>query len=413
MLNASPKLYPTEDDSKKQDFISDQGNPLVDVSKRGSKRNWKRNRQTAELLAKVRRYLGYDDIAWRIEKCGISLMFRECSVQPEKHPKKLVDGDFCRDRMCSQCQWRKSMRQFSVAVKVGHEAKRRYPGVNFLFLTLTIPNVILEELGDAIDILFVGWKNLYRRKEVAKCLIGYHRALEISYNVKENTFHPHIHAALLVPPDYFESKYRDKFIQQRDKDGNLVRYKSSNKKKGIKKGDVKLIPNPDYYYVPRNEWLRMWQESMRMPQITQVDIRKIRGRKGEDEIKSGFAEACKYSLKYWASNISDEDKKKIKRFVKGKGVDFGMPGHAWLRNTLEETASVVEDLYAALQNRRLVQWGGELRNIKRELKLIDAEEGGDLVNTSDEKTMCQCEVCGAPTIEHLYKWFDDVRDYIG
>lgn len=157
----------------------------------------------------------------------------------------------------------------------------------------------------------------------------------------------------------------------------------------------------------------MWREAMRMPEITQVDVRKIRGKKGQDEIVSGFAEACKYSLKYWASTLSKEEQKRVKKKAQEAGVDFGMEGHIWMRETLDETADVVALLSSALQNRRLVQFGGVLRDIKRELKLRDAEEGGDLINTSDEKTGCNCPVCGADTIRHLYKWFSDVRDYIG
>lgn len=411
--NASIPSYPNTEQDSNGKYTKKKFTRLVDKNERGKDRNWQGNKQTTEKLNETLNYLGFKRKAERVDKCGVALRFRECSTAPARHPKKLVDGDFCRDRMCPQCQWRKSMRQFSVAVKVGHEALRRYPGVHFLFLTLTVPNVSLADLGDTLDLIFHGWKKLYERKEVKKCVLGYHRALEISYNAKENTFHPHIHAALMVPPDYFESMHRSKLIQKRGKDGQLEVYKTPNKKKGIKKGDVKLIDNPEYYYIKRDDWLKMWQESMNMPQITQVDIRKIRGRDKEDEIKSGFAEACKYSLKYWSTSLTKEEKQALRRRVKKEGIDFGMPGHIWLRKTLEETAEVVKDMYIALHGRRLVQWGGELRNIKRELKLQDAEEGGDLVNTSDEKTSCACSVCGAETIEHLYVWFSDIRDYIG
>ena len=114
----------------------------------------------------------------------------------------------------------------------------------------------LDKLSDAIDGLFDGWKRLYQRKEVRKIVLGYHRALEISYNSTENTFHPHIHAAIVVPAGYFSGQS----------------------------------------YIKQERWLEMWREAMRMPQITQVDVRKIRGKKGQDEITSGFAEACKYSV---------------------------------------------------------------------------------------------------------------------
>ena len=378
MPNASiPPLYSEREEGDKRKYRSSTGECLEDRSKGGRVKPWRLHKQTTEKLAECYVFIGWDKKADNVQRCASHLEFLRCTTD-EKHHSKLVDANFCRDRMCSQCQWRKSIRQFGVAVKVGHELRRREreagkPESQFIFLTLTIPNVPLEKLSDAIDELFGGWKRLYERKEVKKIMLGYHRALEISYNAQTNTFHPHIHAAIVVSPTYFAG----------------------------------------HTYIKRDRWLEMWREVMRMPEITQVDVRKIRGKKGQDEITSGFAEACKYSLKYWASTLTEEEQQRIKKKVKAAGVDFGMEGHIWLRNTLEETANVVGDLVNALHNRRLVQFGGVLRDIKRELKLKGAEEGGDLVNTSDEKTECACPVCGADTISHLYKWFGNVRDYIG
>ena len=372
MASASSPSYRTHDSDGEGDYRHSTRERLVDRSKFGRILPWRLNKQTCEKLVESYHFIGWELKAYRVDKCSARLMMAECKVNPH-HPKKLVDADFCRDRMCPQCQWRKSMRQFGVAVKVGHELRRRDPTVRFIFLTLTIPNVPLEKLSEAIDALFEGWSRLRKRREVKRILLGYHRAVEISYNSRENTYHPHIHAALVVPAGYFSGES----------------------------------------YIKRDRWLEMWQESMRMPQITQVDVRKIRGKKGQDEVTSGFAEACKYSLKYWSSSLSKDELRKLKKKVKQFGVDYGMPGHIWLRNTLEETADTVFELSAALHNRRLVQFGGVLRDIKRELKLKDAEEGGDLVSTKDEKTECKCSVCGADTIKHLYRYFDNVRDYIG
>ena len=386
MTNASSSSYNTSDEKDEWEYHYPNltGECLEDRSRNGRLKPWQQHKQTTEKLGECYTYLRWKNKAvhWtkkavRVFLCATYLDFKECRID-NSHPKKLVDANFCKDRMCSQCQWRKSMRQFTVAVKVGHELRRREraegkPESQFIFLTLTIPNVTLDKLSDAIDGLFAGWKRLYERKEVRKISMGYHRALEISYNAKTDTFHPHIHAAIVVSPHYFAGRT----------------------------------------YIKQQRWLELWREAMRMPEITQVDVRKIRGKKGQDEIRSGFGEACKYSLKYWASTLTRAEQKRIKKEAKATGVNFGMQGHIWLRNTLEESADVVEMLSRAIHRRRLVQFGGILRDIKRELKLKDAEEGGDLVNTSDEKTQCNCPVCGADTINHVYRWFSDVREYIG
>ena len=393
MPNASTiPSYLDAEEVDKQKYKTPTGECLEDRSKSGRVKPWRLHKQTTEKLEECFVYIGWEKRAENVKRCASHLEFLKCTID-EKHHSKLVDANFCRDRMCSQCQWRKSIRQFSVAVKVGHELRRREkeakrPESQFIFLTLTIPNVPLEKLSDAIDEFFAGWARLRKRKEVRNISKGYyrepgdnrkviplayHRALEITYNAKTNTFHPHIHAAIVVSPNYFNG----------------------------------------HNYIKQSRWLGMWREAMRMPEITQVDVRKIRGKKGRDEITSGFAEACKYSLKYWASTLTKEEQQRVKKKAKAAGVDFGMEGHIWMRDTLAETADVVAELSSALHGRRLVQFGGLLRDIKRDLKLKDAEEGGDLVNTSDEKTKCTCPVCGADTISHLFKWFSDIRDYVG
>ena len=376
MSHASPLSYPISGRDIESKYKHFNGECLQDISQSGRSRPWRINKQTTEKLAECYDYLGLENKAFSVSCCASYLDFQRCTVD-KKHHSKLLNANFCRDRMCSQCQWRKSIRQFSVAVKVGHELRRReqvqnQPESKFIFLTLTIPNVPLEKLSDSITELFTGWKRLRERKEVRKVILGYHRALEITYNAQTNEFHPHIHAAIVVSPSYFAG----------------------------------------HTYIKHERWLEMWREAMRMPEITQVDVRKIKAKKGQDEITSGFAEACKYSLKYWATSLTKEEKTEIRRKVDGKGIDFGVKGHIWLRETLEESAYVVQKLSSALRNRRLVQFGGVLRNIKRDLKLKDAEEGGDLVNTSDEETECNCPVCGAKTIRELYHWFSDLRDYI-
>ena len=428
-MTTSPsiELYPGVEQEIKPKFIHSTGEKLVDKTDKGKKRNWQELKQTLEKLVEVYNYLGWESKQIRSSLCGKKLIFSECKKNPQNHPKKLSDARFCRDRMCPTCGWRRQMRQYQVAVKVGHELRAREAKEarekavsleqvksHFLFLTLTIPNISLNELSSNLDRMFEGWSRLTKRKEFKKAIIGYHRALEISYNAERNDFHPHFHVALVVKPDYFQSMRRSRTIQKRNKKGKLVKHKYSNVDKGIKKGNSIMVDNPDYLYISQAEWLEMWRDCMRMPEITQVDIRKIRPKPDSDEIQTGFAEACKYSLKYWSSSLSKDDKRAIKKQIReNEGIDFGMPGHIWLRKTLEETANIVKQLENALYGRRLVQFGGLLRDIKRELKLKDAEEGGDLVNTKDEQTECNCDVCGAETVKHLYRWFSDVRDYIG
>ena len=343
---------------------------LVDRSSSGRERPWRVYKQFSRFLSEAFTHLEYEGLAIRVDKCADRLWFWEC-MQSKEHPKKLKSGYFCRHRLCVNCQWRKSMRQYHTSKELALEALRRHPTLRFVFLTLTVPNVALRGLSDVIDGLFESWRRLIQRKEVKSVVKGYLRALEVTYNHERDDWHPHIHAVLVVPSYYFTTSS----------------------------------------YITQERWLELWQQATRMPQITQVDIRKIKTRKkGVDPLEVGFAEACKYGVKPWSTS----SKISLNKLMSRRRVPRSLKGHAWLRETVEETAEVVDLLLQALERRRLVQVGGILRDIKRELKLKDGEDkGADLVNVTDRKVECYCSVCGGNMVEHSYWWNSLFAHYIG
>ena len=349
--------------------LSRTGEALTDKTLKGQERPWRMNKQILELLVEVTEYLNEEKRADRMRDCASWLLFLECS-QDVSHPKHLKSAHFCKDRLCPACQWRRSLKEFTVALKVAHSALQQSPTLRFLFLTLTVPNVKLCGLKSEITKLTESWNRLRMRAEVKRAVKGYHRAIEISYNSTEDTFHPHIHAALAVPAKYFKSDM----------------------------------------YIKRDRWLELWQQSTRLPEITQVDIRTIKGKRGADPLVSGFAEACKYSLKQWSTGNTKE----LQRIRKGEvRVEFGTSGHIWIRDTLKESAAIVSELRAALHHRRLVQFGGIFREIKKELNLKSAEESDDLVHITNNKKGCQCEVCASDLVEHIYYWKSLIGEYVG
>lgn len=356
--------------SLKLSQISNTEDRLTDQSCKSKERPWRMNKQTSELLAQISSYLGENKRAERIGDCGSYLLFLEC-IQDIAHPKKLKSARFCKDRLCSACQWRRSLKEFSVALKISHTALDVNPTLRFLFLTLTVPNVSMEDLSNTLTLITKSWNRLKMRTEVKRCVLGFHRAIEITYNAKNQTYHPHIHAVIAVPSRYFKSDM----------------------------------------YIKRDRWLQMWQESTRMPQITQVDVRAIKhSSKDDKKLIKAFAEACKYSVKEWSLSP-----KQIKDIQEGTlEVNFGIKGHVWIRDTLEISAEEVAKLRAALYHRRLVQFGGIFRDIKRSLKLESAEEAnGDLVHVGESELGCQCEICSSDFVEHLYLWKKTLRDYVG
>ena len=343
---------------------------LIDKSSRGRERPWRVYKQLSQFLAEAYSDLDWENLARRVGTCASWLLFLECT-QSRVHPKKLKRANFCKDRLCTTCQWRKSMRQYQTSLELAREALRRRPTLRFVFLTLTVPNVPLKDLSGTIDGLFESWKRLRQRKEVKSVVKGYLRALEVTYNHERDNWHPHIHAVVAVPSYYFTT-------------GS---------------------------YITQGRWLELWQQAARMPQISQVDIRTIKTkREGIDPLEVGFAEASKYGVKPW----STKSRVSVKRLLKELYIDReDLKGHAWLRLTREETVEVVEQLREALEHRRLVQTGGIFRDIKRELNLKDGEDkDADLVNVTDQKIECYCSVCRGNMVEHSYWWDSLILYYI-
>ena len=344
------------------------GKVLVDRTKKGRSVQWRMSKQFNLFLGEAQEYIGNQHKAERVKACCSYLEFLQCE-KSEKHPKKLKTAFFCNDRLCALCQKRKSIKQFAISVQLGHELLKQYPTYRFLFLTLTVPNVDLKQLSNEITHILQSWSRLTKRREIKKPVKGYYRTLEITYNHERNDYHPHLHVVLVVSARYFTSDY-----------------------------------------IKRDRWLEMWRESTRQPEITQVDIRSIKSKGSKkntiDPVILIFAEACKYGLKPWSTSL-----KTPIRLQKGK-ISRDVEGHAWLRPKRKETAYVVDLLELALYRRRLVQYGGVLKQIKRELKIKDAEENErDLINLTGRKTSCKCSICNGEMSEVLYVWNNILANY--
>ena len=112
------------------------------------------------------------------------------------------------------CNWRKSLKMFAQVSEITNYLMLQKPNVRFIFLTLTIENPTGEKLSETIDLLLDKVQFIYNKsrkikelKDFKDNLIGGLRALEITYNKKKDTYHPHIHLLLAVEPEYFNENY--------------------------------------------------------------------------------------------------------------------------------------------------------------------------------------------------------------
>lgn len=197
----------------------------------------------------------------------------------EMENKKLHKGSFCKNRFCPMCSWRLACRD-SLEISILMEHLRVEENKEFIFLTLTTPNVNGDSLEEEIKKYNKSFEKFMKRKEVKSIVKGYIRKLEVTYQ---------------------KEKYITKELWKRKKDYYM--------KKGLAIGD--LEPNYDTYnphfhavisvdrsyfksrsYISRERWLELWQLSTGDKSITQVDVKKAKS----NNLKEVY-ELAKYSAK--------------------------------------------------------------------------------------------------------------------
>ena len=109
-------------------------------------------------------------------------------------------------------------------------------------------------------------------------------------------------------------------------------------------------------YITQIEWVDLWQKALRVNYRPVANIKAIKpNRKGDKDIQAAIKETSKYSVK-----SSD-----------------------YLTGDSEKDSEIVSDLEQGLYRKRMLSYGGLLKQKHKILNLDDAEDG-NLINTSDE-----------------------------
>jgi len=227
-----------------------------------------------------KRVVNYEKRAANMQFCGTYLEFANM-----RDGLKLINANFCRVPLCPMCQWRKSMRIFFGVSDIMREIEKRHLNYIPVFLTLTVRNCFLEDLNKNLDVAFNGWNDFMRsnslnpmvKGEITHVVKGWFRALEITYNDKTNTFHPHFHAIMLVEKSYFKGKD----------------------------------------YMKTEDWVKLWRKSAKLDYDPVCDIRRTRSPKGKSK---EVAEVAKYTYKdaeILSKKLSDDKKDDVVKYLSG------------------------------------------------------------------------------------------------
>lgn len=221
-----------------------------EISLKDYHNKWESKKKVAVRVSKLMK--SYDpDRALNIANCGNHLTF---AVLPDGK-KKLQSADFCRERMCPMCQWRRALKLSVQADKIFKVLSIR--GYRFIFVTLTIKNCTADNLNETCDLLYQSYKRLEKTKVYLSAVKGAYRALEITYNAEANTYHPHFHCLWAVEPDYFTS------------------------------GD----------YITMDKLIKLWKRVLKVDYDPSIDIETVKQKEGQT-ITSACVEACKYPTKF-------------------------------------------------------------------------------------------------------------------
>lgn len=202
---------------------------------------------------------GFHKKANRIWWCAHEWVF---AVNPNTGEEKLHDVNFCRERLCPMCALRRSKKIFRQVSDVMDVIEKDTPQLVPIFLTLTLKNCTGKELSETLDMIFQGWYRMTKHRKIKRIIPGWFRALEVTYNKKNKSFHPHIHAILLVDKAYFTSKD----------------------------------------YMQTSDWVQMWRRSLRLDYDPVCDIRKVKG-----DRFNAVAEVAKYTVKDNEYITADEE----------------------------------------------------------------------------------------------------------
>lgn len=180
---------------------------LVDKNRNGRLIDWKSKKLDNIKLSQSYKRLGYINQYLLVKDCATFLEFKKY----HDNTLRLNRANFCKNRLCSICSWRRSLKVFSQVSKIMNEINQN-SDKEYLFVTFTMKNCSGENLSNSINDILKAYNKFLRLKSINKINLGSFRALEITHNTNKysksyNTYHPHLHCVFCVNKNYFSNNY--------------------------------------------------------------------------------------------------------------------------------------------------------------------------------------------------------------
>lgn len=247
--------------------------PAAQIPKEGltdyspSDKPWDTHRGQSDDVGDI--YSGTDEFqryAARMNDCSSLLRFGWDKARETGETRlKLREAHFCRVRHCPVCQWRRSLMWQARFYQSLPDLVQGYPKARWLFLTLTVRNCDITDLGDTLTAMNKAWQRLIKRTDF-KPVTGWVRTTEVTKG-RDDSAHPHFHALLMVPPSMLSGKN----------------------------------------YVKHSRWVDLWGDCLRVDYSPNVDIRVVKPKAPKAQqtcmdatisaLQGAVSETLKYSTK--------------------------------------------------------------------------------------------------------------------
>lgn len=316
---------------------------------------WTARKTQTLRLADIYRAAGFEDYSLKARWCSTWLEYN--AMMDGRRALRMAN--FCNLRLCPLCTARRARRAALRLSKVLNRVEADHSGVMYIFLTLTVRNTPDGGLSNGIDQLMAGFNRLMQQRPIRRAVKGWFRALEITHDDKKG-YHPHFHVILAVEPAYF------------------------SRKAGL--------------YITQRDWEARWGQALKVSYKPRVDIRTTKSRGGKTGNMAAALEAAKYAVKSDDYLTAGSSKPSHVR------VDPDQPDS--LRQVTPEQVKVVTEYTRALRKRRLLAFGGWLKEAAQALNMEQLEDG-DLVHLDDD--FIRDDV--AELLE-VYHWNFGMGDYI-
>lgn len=336
-------------------------NVLIDIC--GSREiDWQGKKKKSRELAEIYRLLsecnrGVDDERaefWfknykKVKDCGSLLLFGK-KKGSSNSSKKLIYANFCKNRFCPTCMWRRSRKFGYQLTKTLEKSLELYPNSKFIFLTLTEKNIKADNLYQAIKNINASYSRLFHYKRlVDNVFLGTVRATECTFNSKSRDFNLHIHVLIQVKNNYFDKNHD--------------------------------------YYITQSEWQSLWKKADRLDYDPVINVKVVEDKneykkhnnKRKISLIGAVSEVAKYEVKSY-------------EFINLENKKLSM----WLL-----------DIYSsAFKGVRGLGLSGILRKIK--LELFSKNDEDDLVYADNSNS----DLKGDEIVFIQYEWDYQVGDYL-